>query len=209
MIIARRLCWISACILVAAFSGAAALAETPGNQPLLPALFDVTGVTKGDVLNIRASPDPAAAIIGNLPPDARGVEVSGVQDGWGQVNLAESAGFVRMSYLVAQTAPGWDSLTAPLTCFGTEPFWSLSLTPDTGQAIFATPEDNSQLTFDQIWPGSGLQQPVAVGLDLGFLVMTPATCSDGMSDRGFGISAALFPKAAGQPALHGCCSIAP
>lgn len=201
---ARRLCRLWSLLLAAGLSPQPVFAD----QTHGPALYDVVGVAAGDVLNIRQSGDANAPIIGELPPDAKAVEVVGIRDGWGQVNTGEAAGFVKMRFLAAQPGPGWHALAAPMRCFGTEPFWSLSLTPDTEKARFSTPEGDMDMAIRRSWPGSGLPLPVAVDLDLGILVMTPQACSDGMSDRAYGIAAALFPHAPDQPALHGCCSIA-
>ena len=46
-------------------------AATP--EYILPTLFDVQDVAKGDVLNIREAPDARAPIIGELAPDATGI----------------------------------------------------------------------------------------------------------------------------------------
>ena len=42
------------------------------------------------------------------------------------------------------------------------------------------------------------------------LLTSPGLCSDGMSDRGFGLTAHVIREAGPLPELlHGCCSIAP
>jgi uncharacterized membrane protein len=203
--VARRLFRLWSVLLFAGLSPQPVLAD----QTQGPTLYDVVGVAAGDVLNVRQSGDATAPIIGALPPDAKAVEVIGIRDGWGQVNTGEAAGYVKMSFLAAQPGPGWDALAAPMRCFGTEPFWSVSLTPGTAEARFSAPEGDRDMAIRRSWPGSGLPQPVAVDTDLGILVMSPQACSDGMSDHAYGIAAALFAHAPDQPALHGCCSIAP
>lgn len=60
----------------------------------LPALFDVTGVSADDTLNVRQNPRATAGLLAELSPDATSIEVVRLSDsgGWGLVNIDESAG---------------------------------------------------------------------------------------------------------------------
>lgn len=189
----------------------AAQAET------LPALHEVTGVAAGDVLNIRAEPSASAARLGALAPGAAGVEVTALSpDGrWGRVNAGEASGWVAMRYLARQTGPGWDGLAAPLACSGTEPFWSADYDPAARAFTLRTPEDPAGRRLDVLWhrATAGRSGRIGVLLPEGFALLAAEDCSDGMSDRAYGLSISLFP-AAGPAAegaaagLSGCCSLA-
>jgi uncharacterized membrane protein len=191
------------------------LAPAAAAEPL-PWLYDVARVAADDVLNVRDAPDAAAPVIGTLAPDARGIEVvaGDATGGWGQINTGERAGWVALRYLDPEAGvwqPG--GLPAGLACSGTEPFWSLR--PGDGQAVFATPEGGDR-TFE-----------LAAALDRGIeddprralvavrsgtrltAAITPASCSDGMSDRAYGLEILLILEDAGPARLlNGCCSIA-
>lgn len=174
-----------------------------------PALHDVTGVAADDVLNIRAAPDAGAAILGTLAPDARGVEVVAVTDGWAVVNTGEGTGYAALRYLSRVDAPDWNALETPLTCLGTEPFWSLRIDPAGGEMRFRTPEDAADRTapIGAIWPALPWSQTAALALPGGLAVLAPAECSDGMSDRSYGIAADIFLTGSDRGRLSGCCRL--
>jgi len=185
----------------------------------LPGLYDVSGVAANDVLNIRAKPDASAAIIGSLAPNATGVEVVALSgDGkWAQVNSAETSGWAALQFLHAQGGADWFALHSYLTCFGTEPFWSFYTDPTQNSVHLNTPdEEGPEQDIVSQWPGSTWQPVAAMQFASedggGVAVLRGQSCSDGMSDRAFGLSLDLFlqPSANGAAAsLHGCCSLAP
>lgn len=195
----------------------ALLAAAPAaGSPLLPGLFDVTGVEANEFLNVRAAPDPASEIVGRLPPYADGIEVvATARDGaWGRVNVGEGSGWVAMRFL----APGTDVWAAPglpasLRCFGTEPFWSLR--PEGEGLAWSTPEATASYVLEATLEAGPARAPlrVAIGRDGDrrvTLVAAPGACSDGMSDRAFGLTADVILEDEDGPALlGGCCSIAP
>lgn len=198
--------------------GALALAlvlPLPAGAQSLPALFDVTGVAADDVLNVRAEGMADAALIGTLAPDAKGVEVVEENRGWGLVNAGEASGWVNMIYLTPQPGPEWFALQSPMRCLGTEPFWSLGLVPETGAAIYSTPEGGDRfVTLTGRWPGDARSGSAAVAVPDGFAVMSGGYCSDGMSDRAFGIRVDLFltgEASTGEASrrLSGCCTLSP
>ncbi len=179
---------------------------------ILPTLFDVTDVAADDVLNVRAGPGASFEVIGSLAPGATDVEVVSETGGWGRVNTGESSGWVSMRYLTYRTDV-WEPGTVPggFSCFGTEPFWSI----DTHR--FATPEDPDKAietvaVLDSGVPRDPRRALISAGGDTRYtLSVTPQLCSDGMSDRLFGLGAMLVVEGEGQPEvlMTGCCSIAP
>jgi uncharacterized membrane protein len=196
---------------------AAAMPVLATPEYVLPTLFDVTDVAPDDVLNIRASPDPSAPILGALAPDARGIEVVGYDDSgrWARINHAEQSGWVALRYLAYRIdvwQPG--GLPATLRCFGTEPFWSLRAAGD--GIIFETPGLTSpRVRLDQVLDTGAFRDPRRVfqaEISVGTLtaVMVPMACSDGMSDRAYGLDVTVILSGGdGEQMLTGCCSIAP
>ncbi len=180
-------------------------------ETVYPALHAVVDVAADDVLNIRAAPDSLAEIIGALVPDQTGVEVIRVNKGWAQVNTGDATGYVSQRYLAREGGSDWYALTQPLSCFGTEPFWSLSLNADTGTALFTTPDTAKprQDALGQTWPGAPWAPTAAIDLPDGLAVLRPADCSDGMSDLGYGIAIDLFLRSGDRQRLSGCCTLAP
>ncbi|MEZ5798844.1 MAG: SH3 domain-containing protein [Paracoccaceae bacterium] len=173
-----------------------------------PALHEVAGVAANDVLNLRAAPDAGAAIVGALAPDATGVEVVAVTDGWGLVNTGEGTGYAKMAYLVPEPGGGWADLNRPMACFGTEPFWSLAYEPGNPALRLATPEGPAQELFiSNVWVSRPWATPAALGLEGGMLVLRPAECSDGMSDHTYGLAVDLFLTGATAARYSGCCSL--
>lgn len=179
----------------------------------LPALFDVTGVAADDVLNVRAAPEAGADKIGALSHDARDVEVIRAEDGWGQINLGEQAGWVSLRFLARQEGGDY-ALTREFSCFGTEPFWTLAVT----QGVSARLSTPSGLPLDF---SAGLLQSATGRTDRYFLqgvqpnaepgfaaVVRRAACDDGMSDRAFGLDVdLLLDMPGGAVMLSGCCSL--
>lgn len=174
-----------------------------------PALHDVTGVAADDVLNLRAAASAEAAVIGTLAHDATGVEVIAVQDGWALLNTGDGSGYAALRFLRRTAAPDWPTLEVPLTCLGTEPFWSLQIDPGIGETRFQTPEDEvpQHAPISTSWPGLPWSQVAAVALPHGIAVLSPAECSDGMSDQSYGIAADLFLNRPDRTRLSGCCRL--
>lgn len=195
--------------LVRFFLALLALFVVPLRAEVLPALFHVTGVAPDDVLNIRAAPDAGAPIVGSLPPDATGVEVTAIQGNWAVVATGEGIGYAALRYLERSPGPDWTALQTPLTCLGTEPFWSLLIDPAQGEARFRTPEDEADrsATIAATWPALPWGRSAAVRLPDGMAVLAPAKCSDGMSDSRYGIAIDLFPTRPDGQRLSGCCHL--
>lgn len=201
--------------LAAAFALLVALASPAAAQTMLPTLYDVTGVKADDVLNIRAMPDASSSILSELLPDATGVEVIETRAGWARVNTFERSGWVNMRYL--RERPGvWKpgEIPATLNCLGTEPFWTLRQVGT--NIVYETPELSRPLQRRVVVDNPARREParsIIAGDAQGRLtvVLTPAQCTDGMSDRFFGLSATLLFEGAGQATRmeNGCCRITP
>ena len=176
--------------------------------PALPALYDVAGVAADDHLNVRRLPDPGSDVIGRLDPDQTRVEVTALSlaGDWARINTGETAGWVALRFL----APHDGVLDATsLTCYGTEPFWSMNFSTD-DTLLMSTPEREQSFPIDRPVAVDAIGEQGFVGLRFDWMIDgTPATshilpgqCSDGMSDRMFGLH---YVDTAG-PYL-GCCSL--
>jgi uncharacterized membrane protein len=97
---------------------------------------------------------------------------------------------------------GGVDLNQPLRALGTEPFWSVDITPEA--LVYSTP-DGAPLGAGN--PGPTVQGTTAVyaaaGADGTALVVTliATECSDGMSDRTYPLTARVE---AGSQTLNGC-----
>ncbi|MBR9841544.1 MAG: SH3 domain-containing protein [Rhodobacteraceae bacterium] len=189
----------------------------------LPALFNVTDVASNDVLNIRETPSASSAIIGSFAPNMAGIEVTGLSENgkWGRVNTGERAGWVSMRFMEAAANGHWADPNTKLSCFGTEPFWSVVLSPTTRSAEYTRPDAAPVTTeITQVLISAPGFPPAAWMMfekgALDWVQLNQASCNDGMSDREFGISAQL---AVSQPmkdpltlpnyVVNGCCSVIP
>lgn len=183
-------------------------------QPLLaqelPALYAVTGVAADDVLNIRLAPDPASAIIGTLAPNAQGVEVIAIADGWASVDAGEQLGFAAARFLQREGDTPWYRLDQPVSCFGAEPFWSFDIDAPQMTSTFTvaeTPEPRI-LPLEGLWPGESWSRSAALSFAEGMAVLRPEACNDGMSELGFGIGIEIFLNTGGGHRISGCCTLA-
>ena len=122
---------------------------------------------------------------------------------------------LRLRYLGVQSGV-WDTgdLPASLQCFGTEPFWSFR--PRDTALEFSTPEAEAvPLRVEAVLATGVFRDPrrsvVAQGASQHLTaVLVPKACSDGMSDRAWGIDVTLVLEEQGTTKmLTGCCSIAP
>lgn len=193
-------------------------ATLPAAAQELPALYDVSGVAADDVLNIRADPRATASLIGELAPDASGIEVtalSGNRD-WGRVNTAERSGWVSMAYLEPEPVRAADGyFDHPLACFGTEPFWSLD--NDTSGRVAYTPMDGEPVILTRTATASsanrgGHSQLMEASSETvsATAILRREECSDGMSDKLYGLTLDLVLRGAEESRfVSGCCSIAP
>jgi len=181
----------------------------------VPALYDVSGVAADDTLNVRALPDASSDIVGELASDATAVEVVAYSRSseWGLVNAGEGSGWVSMQFLQdSSVMAGAYGLPAFLHCSGTEPFFGVMVTQD--GLMVTTPDtidDPKVYPIEAVYPSG----PEVIDLSNDVLIswlkdgqsnqarILPGKCSDGMSDRQYGLHYS-------DPVLGtGCCSIAP
>ncbi len=184
---------------------------------ILPTLFDVTGVAADDVLNIRAAPNASAEIIGTFAPNARDIEVVGHDETgqWARINTRERSGWTALRYLAYQVdvwTPG--ILPQTLHCLGNEPFWSFR--PEGEDMVFSTPDKpEAVMRIEKVMSTGILRDPrrsLSAQGDSSRVtaVIVPMACSDGMSDRSYGLDVTLILGGGAAPQmLTGCCSIAP
>jgi uncharacterized membrane protein len=192
-------------VLIMAMTAPGAVAQT-----LVPQLHDVTGVRADDVLNIRAEPNARAPILGSLAPDARGIEVVALNDAgtWGLINHGESTGWVSLRYM-APRGVHIDHYNLPvgMRCFGTEPFWSLD--HDRGTLRYEAMGEAALLYDVEISQDTGIAEDFTRMIRASGLIafVYPAACSDGMSDRAYGLSVGIMTGPA-TALLTGCCTLA-
>ncbi len=176
-----------------------------------PALYRVIDVASDDVLNVRVAPTVQSDIIGGLLHNETGIEVVGVSEGgdWGRVNVGEWSGWTAMRFLQRSDRP-----TRPLRaeCFGTEPFWGLSLD---ATHVFREPEQGSQpyRATAELSAANNTNSLAILGHSPNgqmTAIVDARQCSDGMSDRLFGLSIGLVLTSGNSPRfLSGCCSLTP
>ncbi|MCC5986792.1 MAG: SH3 domain-containing protein [Pararhodobacter sp.] len=195
---------------------ALAMLVTAAAADEFPALYRVTGVAQNDALYIRAEPDAGSAIIGFLSPDQSGVEITALSpDGrWGQVNYFERAGWSHMRYLERAMAGSWRDAQTSLSCYGTEPYWRLSLFLPTDRAEFGSlsrldDEVYELVTDSGALPATRFPPVLAIpfsGTREGAAILRGEDCNDGMSDQEFAISAFLYFRGDSE-AFSGCCRL--
>ncbi|GAA4221092.1 putative membrane protein [Sagittula marina] len=177
----------------------------------LPAMFDVTGVRTDDVLNVRSGPGVGNPVIGSLTHDETRVEVTAIQGNWARFNLDEGVGWASLRFLERRSEESVANAQG-LRCFGTEPFWDLEIVPEeTAQlrrldtplvdvfqvgALGRLPAEVEKYAMR----GVGASREIAA-------VITPDTCTDGMSDRIYGLDATVFVTGSQGPTYGGCCSL--
>ncbi|WP_425074380.1 COG3650 family protein [Sagittula sp. S175] len=187
-------------------------ASVANAQEGFPALYDVSGVGADDALNVRAGPGVNHGVVGALAHDQKRVEVLGVQGNWAQVNTGEVAGWASLKFLEPRPAEPLADAKG-LRCFGTEPFWELDITPgDTARLrkpdsplvdVFQVGalERAPAMVEKHVLRGVGAARELAV-------VVQPAQCSDGMSDRSYALDVTVIVTGAQGPTYAGCCSLA-
>jgi uncharacterized membrane protein len=206
--------WIWPVLLLSFFSAPVA-ADSPGPaDDTLPALFSVRDVAADDRLNIRAGPGVDFEVIGSFRPDAAGIEVTARSENgrWGRVNSGEGAGWAALRHLSRAHQDGWRDGQMPLRCFGTEPFWSMPIFLPTHRIEVHEPDHGGyELVADAgSLPTTAFPPTLAVpfsGMHEGMVVIREnAACSDGMSDRLYGLEAQVYWR--GETAgWSGCCSL--
>lgn len=180
-----------------------------------PGLHNVAGVASNDVLNIRQAPNASSPIVGSLGPYQTGIEViTGEPSGkWGLVNMNETSGWVSLRFMARAPQGYWLDLEQNLSCSGTEPFWSLSQGgnhvifdlngQETAYSLLALGRSANNIGRAGFTAMTSAANPSSIS---GFIAAQ--SCSDGMSDRQYGISIDLMlQKNADLKMLSGCCSL--
>lgn len=186
----------------------------------LPALYDVTGVAAYDVLNVRAQPIESGELLDRLAPDAQAIEITALAKNgtWGRLNLGERSGWVSMRFMTKQDRLPWTNMSGNILCYGTEPDWGLAIHGEQKKMTFtSTFTDIDDNDFKIIESSTANQIPGVVGIVMegaegsGFATITATECSDGMSDRSFGLSSSIFIRDNQKVLLgySGCCSVLP
>lgn len=180
--------------LVLCFIGSAAAAFAKSQ--------DVRGVEWGDVLNVRKGPSAKSALIGAIPYDGRGVEVTGAaKKGWVRVSYRDLNGYVLAKFLGPALPEG--PLPATLKCHGTEPFWNAEFGPkgatyehmsDGKTKIEIGPFEQTANRSDS-WMAMGPKAAASLTRD--------GRCSNGMSDETFPFTLHMATPASGI--VSGCC----
>lgn len=186
----------------------------PAIAQSFPAFFDVSGVETNDMLNVRERPELSASIISKLRHDERRIEVVAQDETgkWGQINIGESSGWVSLRFMIRRSGQVDNELPRPLACIGNEPFWSLDINDGEVAQISRPSEDPININMLEPVTASNRSDRYAVFGQSDESVFTfifhRNQCSDGSSDRAYGISVDLFlTEAAGVNYVTGCCSL--
>jgi uncharacterized membrane protein len=174
---------------------------------LASVVYSVVNVRPGDFLNMRAQPNPTAPIVATIPHDATGIALTGrrANGGWVEATFQRRRGWVNGHFL--GLASGRYEIPAYLDCTGTEPFWSISLSPGYARAdlMFAERRYLFRVTrFQQVMNRTDIAhiKGSARGANMS-LIIRHETCSDGMSDTRYPYSAVAL--ISGVNTIAGCC----
>ncbi|MFN3208144.1 MAG: SH3 domain-containing protein [Roseovarius sp.] len=199
---------LAACCLVTLW------ATAPLHAQALPAFYDVSGVASDDVLNVRAAPGVGNSIVAKLNSDATFIEVVALDDSreWARVNVDETSGWVALRFLARRAGQPDDQLPRPLICAGTEPFWSLDVAGTASATLDRMDEDPVTVsTLDPVTSENRTDHYAIFGQgpsQVATFMFQRDACTDGMSDRHYGISVDLFvTEGSGVTYLTGCCSL--
>ncbi|MEM0946978.1 MAG: SH3 domain-containing protein [Pseudomonadota bacterium] len=174
-----------------------------------PALYDVVSVAADDTLNVRSGPGAGFDVVGTLAHDAEGIEVTEANEAatWGRINTGEASGWVSLKFM--NRLPGQDTGHTPdiAQCFGTEPFWTVALE---GDVLTFSSQDGpgwSEALANKATSRSYRNRHAFLGQTI-TLVVAKASCSDGMSDRHYGLETDLVLSAPdGAEMMSGCCTL--
>lgn len=177
---------------------------------LFPIIYEVEGVSEGDMLNVREEPNPNAFILGDLL-EGQQAEVTAFDESgrWARVLWQGEDGWVARQYLseVEQFGDDFSGMPVNLYCSGNEPFWSAEITPN-NQLNFAKPEsptatmpiENSAMSRNNLRSNYVFKTPRFTGF------IRRAECSDGMSDMTYGWALDLLTNNEEEAELlSGCC----
>ena len=161
--------------------------------------YEVTGVSANDVLNIRSTPRALARKVGEYGPRDKGIRIYRRDGNWALTGRIKPLGWVNGRFLKATTTTA--QLQLPISCTGTEPFWSLTISSAL-RATYSDPETASRhyrvSGFERVGKGARLHLGGS-----GATLIKAGACSDGMSDKRYPHSLRLVLPDGGE--LRGCC----
>ena len=179
--------------------------------------YKVVGVPAGDKLTVREEPQEGGKPadwkeVANIPADATNVLGTGRskeinKQRWSEVAVGAVTGWVNARFLAIADAPS-DLKDATFDCFGTEPFWGVTLGPKEGE--LTEPESKSALTTAQVQPATARLFPLLYRLknakdqSLRATVTHQTWCTDGMSDYDYAFEVLLSDD---ETFHQGCCFI--
>jgi uncharacterized membrane protein len=165
-------------------------------------LYEVTGVSAGDALNIRRRPSASAPKVGSYGPRESGIRIYRRSGNWALVGRADPQnpdGWVNARYLKLTVATR--RVPLPLQCLGTEPFWSVTIR-SRFRATYSDPETQgrnySVVNFTRIGRDARFRLAGA-----GRSRIEARQCSDGMSDNIYPYTAKI--RLPDGRTLDGCC----
>lgn len=169
--------------------------------------YSVVNVRPGDALNVRAQPNPNAPIVLTIPHDGTGLTLTGRKSSgdWVEVTYQRRRGWVNARFL--GLASGRYAIPAFLDCSGTEPFWSISLSPGQARAdlnfaqrryLFKITQFQQAMNRTDIAHIKGASRATSLSL-----IVRHESCSDGMSDNNYPFSAVAL--ISGVHTIAGCC----
>jgi uncharacterized membrane protein len=169
--------------------------------------YSVFNVRPGDTLNMRLQPHPNAPVVRAIPHDGTGILLTGrsAQGGWVEASYRRKRGWVAARFLGLGT--GRFQLPAHLDCSGTEPFWSIALTPGFARADLMFTE--RRYFFRLTAAHYAMNRPDILAIRGAAnrgqmsLIVRHETCSDGMSDFRYPYSAIAL--ISGVNTIAGCC----
>ncbi len=188
-------------------------------------LFNVSRVNQDDVLNIRATPDPASDKVGEIPADGQGIEATGgsmSHNGyiWREVRFNNVTGWVNGYFLIRAAKPneGTTGSTSKskgrvfpeaISCAGTEPFWGV-LIRDYLTVFDSLSEGRLELRMEPARSSTQNQSVWAIDAEIvstrrpvTALIKKVNQCSDGMSDVKYPYEIQIILK--NGPVYSGCC----
>ena len=168
----------------------------------MAANYEVTGVARGDVLNVRLAPRASAPKVGEYRPHDGGIKIFDRRGGWvlvGRANAPRPDGWVKAIFL--RLAGAGRRVPLPLKCLGTEPFWSLTINSAT-RATYDDPETPRRGYRVSRFVRSGADATLRLD-GTGRVAIAADRCSDGMSDNEYPYSTRV--RLPGGRTLDGCC----
>ncbi|GLQ34555.1 hypothetical protein GCM10007939_08380 [Amylibacter marinus] len=177
----------------------------------LPTIMQVSGLSAGDHLNLRAEPNARSEDIGDLAAGTF-VEV-GVVDtsgAWARVIMGERSAWVARRYLTPVETPvlSPSGIAQNLACFGTEPFWNWSLS--NGVEVTFSMSEGQRPVETLISNSVSANHSLRYGLSSPNwgAVLEKRACYDGMSDRVYALQIDLLGVGGNEiKLLSGCCQI--